>query len=421
MNILFVFECSNLETNGTTATCNRFAHELRKKGHTVRILSIPHPLKNPEHYFNLKPFHFPIFQGLIEKEGFSFAKLDYEVIYQAVKWADVVHLFLPFKLSNVARIMAEAEGKAVTSAYHLQPQNVTSALHMGYMTLINNALYAGFRDYLYVHTRHVHCPSEMIANQLKEHKYVNNVTHVISNGVIPFFHHVDSEKPEAYKDKFVVTMSGRLAKEKRQDLIIKAIASSKYNKDIQLVLCGQGPLEKRYRRLAHKKGLANPIQIHFCNQEELRNVLCYSDLYVHASDFEIEGISAIEAITCGAVPLISDSKLSATNDFSLDDEHCIFKHGCVASLREKIEYLYEHPELRKELSKRYEESAPQFALKEQVDRLEKMFEIAIEETKEKKDIPNTIYCKADHKRAKKIYSKLIKKGIVDSLPQYCLK
>ncbi|MEE5995862.1 MAG: hypothetical protein V3G53_04880, partial [Candidatus Enteromonas sp.] len=69
----------------------------------------------------------------------------------------------------------------------------------------------------------------------------------------------------------------------------------------------------------------------------------------------------------------------------------------------------------------YEESAPQFALKEQVDRLEKMFEIAIEETKEKKDIPNTIYCKADHKRAKKIYSKLIKKGIVDSLPQYCLK
>jgi hypothetical protein len=50
-----------------------------------------------------------------------------------------------------------------------------------------------------------------------------------------------------------------------------------------------------------------------------------------------------------------------------------------------------------------------------------MFEIAIEETREKKDIPNTIYCKADHKRAKKIYSQLIKKGIVDSLPQYCLK
>ena len=421
MNILFVFEASNLETNGTTATCNRFAHELRKKGHAVRILGVPHPLKNPDHYFGLKPFHFPFFQGLIEKEGFCFAKLDYEVMLKAVKWADVVHLFLPFKLSNVARILAEAEGKSVTSAYHLQPQNVTSALHLGYSKCINNALYAGFRDYLFVHTRHVHCPSEMIANQLRKHKHVNNVTHVISNGVIPFFHRVESKKPEEYKGKFVVTMSGRLSKEKRQDLIIKAVATSKYNKDIQVVLCGKGPLEKRYRRLAHKLGLANPIQIHFCNQDELRDILCYSDVYVHASDFEIEGISAIEAITCGAVPVISDSELSATSDFSLDDEHCVFKRGSYKDLRAKIECLYEDKALREELSRKYEESAPQFALEAQVERLEKMFEIALEETKEKKDIPNTIYCKADRRRAKKIYSKLLKKGVVSELPKYCLE
>ena len=98
-----------------------------------------------------------------------------------------------------------------------------------------------------------------------------------------------------------------------------------------------------------------------------------------------------------------------------------FKHGNVNSLREKIEYLYEHPELRKELGKKYEESAPQFALKEMVDKLEKMFELAIEEAKEKKDIPHQIYCKADHKRAKKIYTKLEKKGVVSELPSYCFE
>ena len=56
-----------------------------------------------------------------------------------------------------------------------------------------------------------------------------------------------------------------------------------------------------------------------------------------------------------------------------------------------------------------------------VDKLEKMFELAIEETKEKKDIPHQIYCKADHKRAKKIYTKLEKKGVVSELPSYCFE
>ena len=38
MKILFVLECANQPTNGTTASCIRFAKELEKKGHEVSII-----------------------------------------------------------------------------------------------------------------------------------------------------------------------------------------------------------------------------------------------------------------------------------------------------------------------------------------------------------------------------------------------
>lgn len=45
-------------------------------------------------------------------------------------------------------------------------------------------------------------------------------------------------------------MIGRLSREKRQDLIIKAIGESKYNDKIQLVLCGKGPWKAHLESLS---------------------------------------------------------------------------------------------------------------------------------------------------------------------------
>jgi glycosyltransferase involved in cell wall biosynthesis len=75
-------------------------------------------------------------------------------------------------------------------------------------------------------------------------------------------------------------------------------------------------------------------------------IINYSDLYVHASDAESEAISCIEAFSCGKVPIISDSKVSATNHFALDPR-CLFKAGKSESLRERIEYFIQHPEAKK--------------------------------------------------------------------------
>ena len=418
MNILFVLECANRPTNGTSATCNRFAHELRKKGHAVKTIGCEAGKNGvqPHYYIEVPAFEFPIFEPLIQKEGFNFCKCDPEYLLEAIQWADLVHVLLPMKFGNIARLVAEVYGKPVTTAYHLQPQNISSAIHLGKWRFLNNKIYKGFLDYFYRSVKQVHCPSEMIATQMKIHHYDSNQCHVISNGVTKFFYRIEAERPEAYKDKFVVVMSGRLASEKRQDLIIKAVAHSKYNDKIQLILCGQGPNEKRYRKLAKKLKVANPVKMEFCDSETLRNILSYTDLYVHASDFEIEGISCLEAISCGAVPVISDSEYSAANNFAICEES-IFKHGSWKSLMERIEWMYEHEERRKELSELYQKKGKEYALPLMVDKLENMFFLAVEEKKNGQDLPTLFPSKKDEKRKKKMFERLVKEGIIPEMPE----
>ena len=385
MKILFVLECANQPTNGTTASCVRFAKELEKKGHEVSIIGCDRIVGEKYHrYYGLPKYHFPVTDPLIVKGGFLVCRCIQKTIREAVKGQDVVHLFLPFKLSNVCRLIAQEEGIAVTTAFHIVPQNVTAAMHLAWSKLINGILLYSFKRYLYNQVKYVHCPSPMAAEIMKKHHFKNNEARVFSNGVIPFFKKMDVERPKEYEDKFIVCMSGRLVDEKRQDLLIKAVAKSKYNDKIQVILLGQGTNYKYYLRLAKK--LVNPIKIKFCTSEEVRETLNYIDLYIHASDYEIEGIAAIEAITCGRVALISDSKYCATKDFAVDKELCLFKHGSVKDLTKKIEWFYEHPEELHRLEKAYLESSEKYALSHQVDALEQMFIDAYNEKKAGQDL-----------------------------------
>ena len=296
MKILFVLECANQPTNGTTASCIRFAKELEKKGHEVSIIGCDRIVGEAYHrYYGLPKYHFPVTDPLIVKGGFLVTRCIYKTIREAIKGQDVVHLFLPFKLSNVCRLFAQEEGIPCTTAFHIVPQNVTAAMHLAWSRLINGILLYSFKRYLYNQVKYVHCPSPMAADIMRSHNFKNNEPRVFSNGVIPFFKKMEVARPKEYKGKFIVCMSGRLVDEKRQDLIIKAIAKSKYNDRIQVILLGQGTNLKYYQRLG--KRLKNPLMIKFCTQAEVREILNYIDLYVHASDYEIEGIAAIEAIT----------------------------------------------------------------------------------------------------------------------------
>ncbi len=376
MIITLIVDSYAQASNGTTMTTRRFAEVLMKHGHTVKIAASTVDNMDRENAFELGISKIPVLYQVSKSQGFIFAKKNKKVLKEAISGSDVVHFLLPFGCQRLGKKLCDKAGIPTTAAFHLQPENITSTLHMNKLKSVNNMLYRKFKKF-YNKFGHVHCPSAMIAGQLKEHDYLSEL-HIISNGVSEVFTKQEIAKPEALKDKYIILMIGRYSVEKRQDLIINAIAESKYESKIQLILAGKGPWEGHLKSLGEK--LTNPPIFGFYNEKELIEVINYSDLYVHASDAEIEAISCMEAFTCGLVPIISDSKISATNQFALD-EHNLFEHGNYHSLKEKIEYYMDHPEEKEQRSKEYIEYAKQYSLDNCVKQLEDVFQIAIQENK----------------------------------------
>ena len=149
---------------------------------------------------------------------------------------------------------------------------------------------------------------------------------------------------------------------------------SKYKDKIQLIFAGQGLKENYYRKLAKKLPI-EPI-FKFYSRSEILNVINYCDMYVHTAVFELEGIACLEAITCGKLTIVSNSKSSATKEFAIDDK-CIFKKNNYKDLVNKIDYFIENPDEVKIYEELYLKQASSYNQKECMNKMVEMFENVI--------------------------------------------
>lgn len=375
MHIVLVVDQYDELTNGTVATARRFAEALRARGHTVTVLAAG--AAEPDKV-DARVLHIPFFQKLIEKQGALLAKASDEKYFEAFEGADIIHFYMPSPFCRRGEFIARDMKIPTMAAFHIQPENVTYNFGLGKNKAANRWLYRFLYRYFYSRFRFIHCPSEFIAGQLKKNGYDADLR-VFSNGVSRNFIPIKTPKKPEWAGKFVVLMVGRLSGEKRQDVIIRAVQKSRYADNIQLVFAGRGPEEGKLRRMA--KNLKNPPVFGFYNQKELLRVINESDLYIHASDAEIEGISCLEAMACGLVPVISDSPLSATNAFAMDSK-CLFAAGDSQSLAERIDYWYEHPKERITLGERYAKRADTMRVENSACEVERLYMDCIREYKE---------------------------------------
>ena len=366
MKVLLVLDQFDGANNGNTITARRLAENLASRGHIVRIAASGED-RNDKWGFG--EFHIPIFDKIVTAQGFIFARLDKKKMEEAVKWADIVHVMMPFPLERLAAKTALKYNVPCTGAFHVQPENIWFSVGLGNFMPLINLTYWFAKRYIFDLFHYVHCPSHMIESHLKKHHYKAELR-VISNGIAPVFFYHKSEKRPAFQGKFVVVMSGRFSNEKRQDVLIEAVRKSKYTKNIRLFLAGQGPVKDKYEKLGST--LANPVMMEFLTREGLIQLFGECDLYVHASDADIEAMSCMEAFASGLVPVIANSKRSATPQFALD-ERSLFKAGDSSDLAAKIDWWIEHEDERKKMELAYAEVAKHYTLDSCVDQMIKMF------------------------------------------------
>ena len=379
MVITFIIDSYDEASNGIATSTKRFAKKLAEFGHAIQIVAASAPKEPKIVSYNLGISKVPILYQVSKSQGFTFAKCNKKLIKEAIKKSDIVHCLVPFKIERYAKKICDKYNIPSSAAFHLQPENITSTIYLNKYDAVNKYIYKKFRKF-YNKFEHVHCPSNMIKGQLVENGYTSKL-HVISNGVCNSFKKKDVIKKEEWKNKFVILMIARLSEEKRQDLIIEAVKHSKHEKDIQIVFAGKGPIKMHLEKMG--EDLTNPISFGFYTESELIDVINMADLYVHASDAEIEAIGCMEAFTCGVVPVISDSILSATNQFALDDLN-LFRHGDYESLAQKIDYWFENPSAKEVRSLEYIEYAKKYNINNTAKELEEMFYEAIKDSKKHK-------------------------------------
>lgn len=334
LHIAYVIDSASQARAGGLVAGRRLIDHLRKR-HRVTSVGVGGDLA-------LEPLQLPLFQGLVRANSFEFARPDPRRIEALFSSVDVVHVQLPFFLGFCAMRIAHRLGLPVVAAHHVQAENILAGLAVPAPRLARLLGRAGVARFLtrlvvgtfYNRAQGVVTPSALAELELRR-AGLTAPSVVISNGAPDEFAPLPSHEPA----RFTVLSVGRLVPEKRHDLIIEAVRRSAHAAHLRLVIAGRGPLERRLVEQSHRA--AAEVDIGFVSDGELLRLYQTSDLYVHASEVELEGIAPLEAMRCGCPAVLADSSTSASTQFALGPEH-LFPAGDPAALAQRIDHWFEH-------------------------------------------------------------------------------
>jgi glycosyltransferase involved in cell wall biosynthesis len=361
LRIAMVIDAWDDANNGAVVSTRRFSEILRARGHTVEVLATGEPMPGK---IPLRSFVIPTPGNIMEKMRLPFAWPDRRILEETLTRQDVIHNQFPFYLGIQAIKVAARAHVPVVSTFHVQAEHLLHNVGIRSHTLVD-WVYRFFLGTTYNRSDHVVCPSKFAQDELVRYGLRVPST-VVSNGVPADYRPLPRAECPQFGGKFVILSVGRLAKEKRHDLLIEAIGKSRHEKDIQLVVLGDGP--QRARLEAQGQGLTSPPIFRWLKPHELIPYYGGADLCVHAADVEVECMSVLEAMACGLPCLIARAPLSATSQFALSDSF-LFDAGSREDLTGKIDWWIEHPDELRRARAGYQEAAGRYRVEASADRL----------------------------------------------------
>ncbi len=346
--------------NGGGISTQRFTKLLRQHGHRVIVIANGKDTKDKVALRSYYP-PIPFTKRILERMKFVFAQPDEAKIEKVLEQVDIVHNQFPLWLGMATVRIANKLNKPLVSTFHVQGEQI---MHNGGLThpFWTRLIYRYFVKYIYNKSDIVICPSKFAEQEIKRYG-LTRPTVVISNGITSDYKKLDL--PKRYPDKFTILTVGRNAAEKRQEMIIRAIAASKFRDNIQLVILGDGPQRNVLVRLSNDL-LDGTVEFNLVTQEKMIEYYNSTDLYVHTAAIEVECMTALEAMACGLPLLIADSPLSATKQFALNERYLF---GSQAELTEKIDYLYTHREELKQAGEQYHILSGQYSIQDSYEKL----------------------------------------------------
>ena len=217
-------------------------------------------------------------------------------------------------------------------------------------------------------------PSQHFAKNL-EHYHATKTVHVVSNGI-------DDELLAKYSfkirerqqnDPLKIIWSSRVSKEKRILPFLESIKQSKYHKNIQLTVIGDGN-QLQEAKVFEKANLTDTkiVFLGLVPHEELFQYEKDQHLsIINSYGFDTQGMTILEAIACGLPVIYADPAM----DENIPD-HCGLraKNNTPAAMAELLDYIFENPELIKAMSKAALRASPSVMQSAQIKKLLNLYQ-----------------------------------------------
>jgi len=174
---------------------------------------------------------------------------------------------------------------------------------------------------------------------------------------------VDVEKfyPSSKKDDLVVSV-GRINSYKRYEILIRAFFKVNFGRCVIIGSTYSGAslryLEK-LKRLVKSLRLSDRVRLIVNSSfRTLKHFLSKAKIYVHSASFEHFGISVVEAMACGCVPIVHKS--GGPYEDIIEYGKYGFSFTEINELADKIKLLLKDDDLHKEFSKKVLERSKNF-------------------------------------------------------------
>ncbi len=367
MRIAFVTDTYEDGISGGAVTAVRFVEALRRR-HEVTVIATGAPAPGK---VRLPGFQAPI--RAMRENRITFGWPSRDLMAPVFAGVDLVHVQFPFYLGFAAAKLAVRMGVPLVSAFHVQPENLLYNIHLRSPS-VAAWMHRWWIRNVFEPADAVVVPSRFAGERLQQYG-LTTPTWVISNGA-----HVPP-RPRAARfgsdrrtPPYLLLCVGRLAPEKRQDVIIDAVARCRHRDQVRLVVAGAGHLETSLRQRAARLGL--PVEFGYVSEERLLQFYDEATLFVHAGEVELEGMAVVDAMAAGLPVLVADAPDSAARAFaSGPDFH--FRPGDVDDLAAHIDHLLDNPTALAMGARRSLERAGQHDFQRSARSLEHLYEMVL--------------------------------------------
>jgi 1,2-diacylglycerol 3-alpha-glucosyltransferase len=361
MKILIATDTYYPDVNGAAYFTHRLASILAERGHNVFVMCPSRSFKNTVStdkgvtVYGIRSIPIPVYQNFRISPLFIS-----RIIRGAVEEIspDIVHIQNHFLIGKQAVSTAKKLGIPVIGTNHFMPENLVHYLHLPRIAerwlrkFVWRQCVRVFEQLDFVTT-----PTKTAVALLKNAGF--------SKDVMPISCGIDLERFKPTNDglylkriyavpvnKLVLLYVGRLDREKRIDVILRALPDILRVTSVHLVLAGIGKEKQKLEELAEKLGIQKAVTFTgFVPDKDLQNIYRIADLFVIAGIAELQSIVTMEAMASG-LPVVAVNAMALPELVHDGENGHLFSDGDSQMLAKKVIAILSNQTMRAQMSKK---------------------------------------------------------------------